>query len=125
MRKTVIPILIGSVFFSFAFVLYRYDDAITRVVAESTPLTLTIFVSGLAGWAVIIAIDVRRRRSERRKARIAACQCIDCGYDLRATRDRRPECGAAPAVTGSPRHDDSKPQNDRRSVHEVPFGSEE
>jgi hypothetical protein len=44
------------------------------------------------GW---VLIRVYRSRVRRRKLR-AGC-CVSCGYDLRATPGRCPECGAVPA----------------------------
>jgi len=45
--------------------------------------------------ALLPAYCVRRWLRARRRR--AAGQCPICGYDLRATRDRCPECGAVPA----------------------------
>src|SRR5438876_139696 len=55
----------------------------------------------LLGWAVcvtaVIVANVIIRRSVREDKRARAGQCRKCGYDLRATPARCPECGATPA----------------------------
>ena len=53
------------------------------------------------GWAVLMALVVALLcvadfLRERRIARTRRC-CRNCGYDLRATPDRCPECGLVPA----------------------------
>ena len=47
--------------------------------------TLALTVGAVAGWMTY--------RSERSRGRIDSGLCARCGYDLRATPDRCPECG--------------------------------
>lgn len=60
---------------------------------------------GVPMWAVVIvtavapALWLRRRQRRRAAARLAGC-CAHCGYDLRATPDRCPECGVPARPTG-------------------------
>jgi hypothetical protein len=45
--------------------------------------------TGISAWSVVV--NWQAMRSSERKAR--GC-CAQCGYDLRASPDRCPECGA-------------------------------
>ncbi len=67
-------------------------------IAEETA-QLTSYILILPAWflallfAILPALWLRRRRIERKRNRIGFCQ--HCGYDLRATPSRCPECGTA------------------------------
>jgi hypothetical protein len=69
---------------------------------EKSPADVGRFV-GVPTWFVTIlaallpsAWIAGKYRHRRQKQRLANGQCINCGYDLRATPDRCPECGAIP-----------------------------
>jgi hypothetical protein len=56
----------------------------------AAPLWMLALFAGT--WPVAsIVLTIRRRRRQSRAARVGCCQ--RCGYDLRASPDRCPECG--------------------------------
>lgn len=63
----------------------------TREIAVRVPYWLLLAVTGALPIARFL-LSPRRRRA----ARAAAGLCVTCGYDLRATPERCPECGAVP-----------------------------
>ena len=77
----------------FEFSRNRLDD-IPLAWSVSVPCWLpSLLVAGL--WSPWL---VHRLRDMRKQNRIEHCRCTECGYDLRASKERCPECGtSAPA----------------------------
>jgi hypothetical protein len=58
-----------------------------------------LFLACFGGMMIVWLIELTVGR--RRKIRIAAIQCVTCGYDLRASPDRCPECGTVRGAADS------------------------
>ncbi|MCU1275234.1 MAG: hypothetical protein JWO48_2665 [Bryobacterales bacterium] len=72
----------------------RQRWAQTPPIRRSIPCMIPTLITGLGPGIflvpLLLSVAVRRRANLRRKSHL----CAKCGYDLRATPDRCPECGA-------------------------------
>jgi hypothetical protein len=80
-------------------------------ITEIHPYAGPVLVFGVADWFAGLCILatavlpawwlIRQRRRAVRGRRVASGQCAVCGYDLRATPERCPECGATTTHGGA------------------------
>jgi hypothetical protein len=67
---------------------------------------IPLWLPTIAGALPCVVWAIRRRARSRRRDRVGRCHV--CGYDLRATPGRCPECGTEPAGGAGPRTPDAQ-----------------
>ena len=86
-----------------AFIGWSFRRLSPRAYFGVGPETNLLWTYSLSYWLLVIVFSVIPSMwlynwwVRRRRRTIGAC--LQCGYDLRASKDRCPECGAAIAVT--------------------------
>jgi hypothetical protein len=86
------PVVIALSFLPFliaAFILHRLK-------IQDWTLVAGVLAISIVPSMLIVVFDNEAALLKRRRNRLKRGQCVRCGYDLRATPERCPECGAIP-----------------------------
>jgi hypothetical protein len=80
-----------------AILLFPFAVAVGNL-SQLFPRPWSVLISA-TGWfgvlACIVMSWIARRETKELNARVEQGRCVECGYDLRASKDRCPECGHA------------------------------
>ena len=75
---------------------YRHDDIADKIELLFGVGTISAILTGAVVFLpvpLLIYGALAERKYWRRKHRKALERCVDCGYDLRGSKERCPECG--------------------------------
>jgi hypothetical protein len=88
---------------------YVWGSNVPLITAEQNSVMVPSFwIAGVPYWFIVLlaaALPAYWIWVQRRIARKQAKRCASCGYDLRATPQRCPECGMVVKPTASPQGD--------------------
>jgi hypothetical protein len=89
---------VGGIFFLRLFYLYYLQGFLKFPEMLGTFVGIGLATIGMSFFYAFVGYSNIREYREKRR-RIKNRFCLKCGYDLRASPDRCPECGAAVAAT--------------------------